>query len=278
VQSGFLTVAEALRQGTQILTDNAVNPARFTAELLLMHALQKDRVYLFTHALDPLSELSWIHYGRYLHERGQGKPVQYILGKQEFFYRDFHVQPGVLIPRPETEHLIEFILELPRPIGRIADAGCGSGVIAVTLACELKQTVFAVDRSPIALRVTAGNANAHNADVILYQGNWLSALTPRSMDLIVANPPYIALGDKPGLQREVRDHEPEMALFAGADGNEAYRILEPQARQILKPGGRIVLEIGNPNAAEIFKDWANIQIFPDLSGRACVLTAITDSP
>lgn len=272
--TGFLTIAEALRQGTEILSRAGVDPARFTAELLLMHALQKDRVYLFTHALEPLTELAWIHYGRYLHERSQGKPVQYILGKQEFFYREFHVEPGVLIPRHETEHLIEFILDLPRPIGRILDAGCGSGAIAVTLAAELRQMIFAVDRSPIALRVSQENARRHQANVRFYQGDWLSALPPQSMDLLVSNPPYIALSDKPGLQREVRDYEPELALFAGEDGNAAYRILEPQARQVLKPGGRIVLEIGNPNAAEIFAGWRDIRTFPDLSGRPCVLTAV----
>lgn len=272
--TAFLSVAEALRQGTKILADAGVDPARFTAELLLMHALQQDRVYLFTHALDPLSELAWIHYGRYLHQRSEGRPVQYILGKQEFYYRDFHVEPGVLIPRHETEHLIEFILELARPIGRIADAGCGSGAIAVTLALELKQTVFAVDRSAVALRVSQGNAKRHGADVRFYQGDWLSALAPGSLDLLVSNPPYIALTDKPGLQREVRDYEPDLALFAGQDGNDAYRILEPQARQVLKPGGRIVLEIGNPNAAELFAGWKDVRILPDLSGRPCVLTAV----
>jgi release factor glutamine methyltransferase len=274
VATGFLTIAEALRQGTEILSKAAVDPARFTAELLLMHALQKDRVYLFTHALDPLTELAWIHYGRYLHERSQGKPVQYILGKQEFFYRDFHVEPGVLIPRHETEHLIEFILDLHHPIGRILDAGCGSGAIAVTLAAELKQTVIAVDRSPIALRVSRSNAERHGANVHFYQGDWLSAVAPQSLDLLVSNPPYIALTDKAGLQREVRDYEPELALFAGEDGNAAYRILEPQARQVLKSGGRIVLEIGNPNAAELFEAWHDVRILPDLSGRACVLTAV----
>jgi release factor glutamine methyltransferase len=274
VATGFLTIAEALRQGTEILSKASVDPARFTAELLLMHALQKDRVYLFTHALDPLTELAWIHYGRYLHERSQGKPVQYILGKQEFFYRDFHVEPGVLIPRHETEHLIEFILDLPRPIGRILDAGCGSGAIAVTLAAELKRQILAVDRSPIALRVSRGNAERHGANVHFYQGDWLSAVAPQSLDLLVSNPPYIALTDKAGLQREVRDYEPELALFAGQDGNAAYRILEPQARQVLKPGGRIVLEIGNPNAADLFAAWHDVRILPDLSGRACVLTAV----
>jgi release factor glutamine methyltransferase len=261
-------------QGIKLLTDEKVDPPRLTAELLLMHALRKERVFLFSHSGDPLPELAWIHYGRYLHERISGKPLQYITGKQEFYTRDFKVQPGVLIPRPETEHLIELILNLPKPIGTIADAGVGSGAICVTLAAELRQPVIGLDKSPIALTVAAENAKRHNATVNLIQSDWLSALKPKSLDLLVSNPPYIALTDKPTLQREVRDHEPDLALFAGNDGQDAYRILEVQAREVLKPGGRIVLEIGNLATKEIFENWQDIQIQNDLAGRPCLLTAI----
>ncbi len=261
-------------QGIKLLTDEKVDPPRLTAELLLMHALRKERVFLFSHSGDPLPELAWIHYGRYLHERIAGKPVQYIIGKQEFYARDFRVQPGVLIPRPETEHLIEFILELPRPIGTIADAGVGSGAICVTLAAELRQPVIGIDLSPVALAVARTNAATHKADVRFMHSNWLSALRPRSLDLLVSNPPYIALTAKPTLQREVRDHEPELALFAGEDGQDCYRILERQAREVLKPGGRIVLEIGNLATRDIFAGWRDITIHNDLAGRPAMLAAV----
>jgi len=261
-------------QGIKLLTDEKVDPPRLTAELLLMHALRKERVFLFSHSGDPLPELAWIHYGRYLHERIKGKPVQYILGKQEFYGRDFKVQPGVLIPRPETEHLIERILALPKPIGTIADAGVGSGAICVTLAAELKQPIIGIDLSPTAIEIATINARKHKALVLFLRSNWLTAIRPASLDLLVSNPPYIALTDKPTLQREVRDHEPELALFAGEDGQDAYRILEQQAREALKPNGRIVLEIGNLETREIFANWRDIEIQDDLSGRPCLLTAV----
>lgn len=269
-----LTIGQALMQGIKLLTDEKVDPPRLTAELLLMHALRKERVFLFSHSGDPLPELAWIHYGRYLHERIAGKPVQYIIGKQQFYARDFYVEPGVLIPRPETEHLIEFIVNLPRPVGTIADAGVGSGAICVTLAAELRQTIFGIDLSAHAIGVARRNAATHKASVEFMQSNWLSALRPQSLDLLVSNPPYIALTDKPTLQREVRDHEPELALFAGEDGQAAYRILEQQARTVLKPGGRIVLEIGNLVSRDIFADWRDIHVENDLAGRPCLLAAV----
>ncbi|MFN9429405.1 MAG: peptide chain release factor N(5)-glutamine methyltransferase [Acidobacteriota bacterium] len=269
-----LTIGQALRQGIKILTEARIEPPRLTAELLLMHALQKERVFLFSHSNDTLSELAWIHYGRYLHERIAGKPVQYITGRQEFFTRDFKVAPGVLIPRPETEHLIELILALPQPLGSIADAGAGSGAICVTLAAELRRPVIAIDLSAQALAIARQNAASHKAPVHFLQSHWLSALRPASLDLLVSNPPYIALTSQPILQREVRDHEPALALFAGPDGLDAYRILASQARDVLKPGARIVLEIGSLAARDLFADWLSREIRNDLAGRPCLLTAL----
>ncbi len=268
-----MKIGEALMQGIALLKSNGIEPPRLTAELLLCHALQKPKIYLFSHSGDELTELAWIHYGRYLHERISGKPLQYITGVQEFYMRDFHVRPGVLIPRPETEHLVEFILSLPRPLGKILDAGVGSGAICVTLAAELGQTVFGVDREEIPLQVTRQNATKHNAPIELWQGDWLSAVRPSSIDIFVSNPPYIATTAKPTLQREVRDHEPDRALFAGLDGMDAYRILEAQARQVLKPGGIIALEIGDASTQEIFESWDNLKLTNDLAGRPCLLTA-----
>jgi release factor glutamine methyltransferase len=261
-------------QGIALLKENSVEPPRLTAELLLCHALQRPKIYLFAHSGDPLSELAWIHYGRYLHERIAGRPLQYITGRQEFYMRDFEVRPGVLIPRPETEHLVEFVLSLPRPLGRVLDAGAGSGAICVTLAAELGQSVLGVDREETPLQVTRSNAARHQARVPLWQGDWLTAVRPRSVDVLVSNPPYIALTAKPALQREVRDHEPARALFAGEDGMDAYRILEGQARRVLKPGGIIALEIGDAATRDIFQAWDNLKLSDDLAGRPCLLTAV----
>ena len=170
--------------------------------------------------------------------------------------------------------MIELILNLPKPIGTIADAGVGSGAICVTLAAELRQPIIGLDKSPIALATTSDNAARHQANVQLIQSDWLSALRPKSLDLLVSNPPYIAETDKPTLQREVRDHEPALALFAGADGLDAYRILAQQAKEVLRPGGRIVLEIGSLAARDLFAGWSDIQIQNDLAGRPCLLTAV----
>jgi release factor glutamine methyltransferase len=268
-----LTIGQALMQGIQFLTEHSVTPPRLTAELLLMHALGRDRTFLFTHSGDALSELAWIHYGRYLHQRSQGVPLQYITHRQEFYGRDFYVAPGVLIPRPETEHLIERVLALPRPVGVVVDAGCGSGAIAVTLALELGVRVVAVDRYATPLAITRRNADAHGARVELFEGDWLSAVRPGSVDLLVSNPPYIAETDKPTLQVEVREHEPEAALFAGSDGMDAYRVLIEQARRVLKPGGRVVFEIGSEEVRGLLDGFAEVEVLPDLAGRPCVVTA-----
>src|SRR5579862_7855393 len=124
-----MTIQTALLQGTKLLEDEAVMAPRLTAEVLLMHALHRDRSYLYAHSDDELTEIAWIHYGRYLHERMKGKPTQYITGRQEFYGRDFRVTPDVLIPRPETEHLVE--AALPHARGGVLDIGTGSGAIAV---------------------------------------------------------------------------------------------------------------------------------------------------
>src|SRR5580700_10680516 len=146
-----MTVQTALLQGTKLLEDGAVIAPRLTAEVLLMHALQHDRAYLYAHSDDELTEVAWIHYGRYLHERLKGKPTQYITGRQEFYGRDFRVTPDVLIPRPETEHLVEAAIAHIHPRDLVVDVGTGSGAIAVTLALETPAHVFATDISTAAL-------------------------------------------------------------------------------------------------------------------------------
>jgi release factor glutamine methyltransferase len=178
---------------------------------LLAHALRKDRVYLFGHSTDGLSELGWIHFGRYLHQRMAGRPTQYITKKQEFFGRDFAVSPDVLIPRAETEHLVSAALVRVRAGDRVVDVGCGSGAIAVSIALESRADVWAVDISLGALRVASGNAKKLGAMVQFAAGDLLACVAPASFDMVVSNPPYVGLQEADGMQREVRDFEPHIA-------------------------------------------------------------------
>jgi len=153
-----MDVRTALLQGTGLLDDASIPVPRLTAEVLLAHAMRRDRVYLFAHPEQELAEVEWLHYGRYLHERLKGKPTQYITRRQEFYGRDFRVTPDVLIPRPETEHVVEAALKIPAK--RIVDVGTGSGAIAITLAIETGAEVFATDISAAAIAVASANAGS----------------------------------------------------------------------------------------------------------------------
>src|ERR1700689_2361500 len=152
-----MTILTALLQGTKLLEEEAIAASRLTAEVLLTHALQRERSYLYAHPEEELSEIAWIHYGRYLHERLRGKPTQYITGRQEFYGREFRVTSDVLIPRPETEHVVETALRLAGGASRILDVGCGSGNLAVTLRLETGAAAWASDISQAALGVAARN-------------------------------------------------------------------------------------------------------------------------
>src|SRR5580658_10698309 len=198
-----MTVRTALLQGTKLLDDANVGVARLTAEVFLAHALRRDRTYLFGHPEHELSELEWLHYGRYLHERMQGKPTQYITGRQEFYGRDFRVTPDVLIPRPETEHLVEAAIARIHSHDLVADVGTGSGAIAITLALETHAHVFATDISTPALCVARINAQQLSAPVGFLACDLVAAFRDRSINVLVSNPPYVPRTDHPNLQREV---------------------------------------------------------------------------
>jgi release factor glutamine methyltransferase len=244
---------------------------------LLAHALQRERVWLFGHSTDELTELAWIHYGRYLHQRVAGKPTQYITKKQEFYGRDFRVSPDVLIPRPETEFLVSAALERLRPGDRVVDIGCGSGAIAVTLALECRTSVWASDVSPAALRVAAGNSKSLGADVQFVAADLASAFAPHTFDMIVSNPPYVGLHEADGLQREVRDHEPHVALFGGQSGHEMYARIIDQAPHVLRPSGWLLFELGWKSLEAVTSmladGWSNVKTVDDLSGIPRVLAA-----
>lgn len=273
-----IDVKTALLQGTRLLDQAHVPAPRLTAEVLLCHAIHQQRTYLYSHPEAPLTELHWIHYGRYLHERMQGKPTQYITHEQEFYGRPFHVTPAVLIPRPETEHLIETALKLAPAARRVLDIGTGSGAIAVTLALELGHaTVTATDISAAALEIARQNAAANQARVTFLHCDLGAAVASQSMDLVASNPPYVPLEDKSTIQVEVRDHEPEVALYGGLKGTEIYERLIPDAARILMPGGWLIMELGYRSLdsvrAMLGSQWSNIQVTADLAGWPRVIAA-----
>jgi release factor glutamine methyltransferase len=276
-----MTVLTALLQGTKLLEEEAISAPRLTAEVLLTHALQRERSYLYAHPEEELSELAWIHYGRYLHERMKGKPTQYITGHQEFYGRDFRVTSDVLIPRPETEHLLEAavarITSHDGPHDLVVDVGTGSGAIAITLALETSAHVFATDISTAALCVAQSNAQRLSARVAFLACDLVDALRNRSVNVVVSNPPYVPRTDEPGLQREVRDYEPHVALFAGPTGLEVYERLIAEAARVVRPHGWLLLELGYNSLdsvrAMLEHGWSDIDVIPDLAGFPRVLAA-----
>jgi len=252
--------------------------------VLLLHAAGCDRTFLRAHPEHELTDLQQLHYARYLHERLQGRPTQYITGRQEFWGLEFRVNPSVLIPRPETEHVVEIaecrlkIADCKSP--RIVDCGAGSGCIAIALAHDFQAAqVLAGDISADALRTAFENARRLGvADrVHFFQGDLLACLPDACVDLVVSNPPYVASNDAATLQREVREHEPHQALFAGEDGLATYRRLIPEAARVLRPGAWLVLELGY-NVGEQVRAmfagaWDSLQIDKDLAGIDRVLSA-----
>jgi release factor glutamine methyltransferase len=272
-----MTILTALLQGTQLLQDEAISAPRLTAEVLLTHALHRERSYLYAHPEEELSEVGWIHYGRYLHERLKGKPTQYITGHQEFYGRDFRVTSDVLIPRPETEHLVEAAITRIQPRDLVVDVGTGSGAIASTLSLETTAHVFATDISTSALNVAQANALHLSAHVSFLACDLVDALCDRSINVVVSNPPYVPRTDQPTLQREVRDYEPHVALFAGPTGLEIYERLIGAAARVLRPHGWLLLELGynslDPVRAMLETAWTDIDVIPDLAGFPRVIAA-----
>lgn len=273
-----ITLRDALLEGVRALDEARIPAARLTAEVLLCHAVHCERVYLYAHPEQKLTELHWIHYGRYLHERLQGKPTQYITRQQEFYGRPFLVSPAVLIPRPETEHVVETVLKLAPDAKRVVDIGTGSGAIAVTLALELKRArLWATDISNAALAVARENARSNNAQVEFIESDLGAAIRSGSMDVVVSNPPYVPLDDKSTIQVEVRDYEPEVALYGGPSGTEIYQRLIPDAARILVPDGWLIMELGyrSLDAVRAMLDyrWRNVELTTDLAGLPRVIAA-----
>ena len=271
-----MTLREALSvAAAQLASNEHLRPtATRDAELLLLHTLRIPRTTLIAHPGNELNASQRTAYENSIARRLRHEPVQYITGQQEFYGLTLKVTPAVLIPRPETEHLVEAVLKLlpaDQPL-RIADIGTGSGAIAIALAIHLPQaTITALDVSAEALAIATANAREHKvADRINFlQSDLLSALDrgAEAFDAIVSNPPYVAETDRDTLHPQVRDHEPATALFAGETGLDIYRRLIPQAHTALKPNGLLALEIGHDQqnaVAALLQTWHNLSFVNDL--------------
>jgi release factor glutamine methyltransferase len=295
-----IDIRSALKWGMAQLREAEVPSHTLATEVLLMHALGRDRAWMYSHHEEPVDDAALQKYFALIARRAAGEPTQYLTGHQEFWGLDFVVTPAVLIPRPETEHVMEVALArlgerglkihmdtgLPRGTLHVADIGTGSGCLAVALAYELPHAeVLATDISATALEVAQRNAIANKvAERIRFVEADLFPPTPESLapsfDLIVSNPPYIADSEAATLQREVRDHEPHSALFAGPTGVEVYVRLVEQAAVQLRDKGILVLELGHDSAErvrELFDAspfmWTNVGITIDLAGIPRVIAA-----
>jgi release factor glutamine methyltransferase len=266
------SIAEVLREASQMLEHAGVPEARREAGSLLSFVIGKDRTFLISHAEDVLNDDQVDQYRGVVERRAAGEPLQYITGVQDFFGREFRVTPDVLIPRPETELLVEAVLEVDRAASLICDVGTGSGCIAITLLCELNNArAIGLDKSPAALEVAKFNAEklsvADRAEFVV--SDCFDSLEPRDFDLIVSNPPYVSAGVLAGLQREVRDHEPLVALSPGPDGLSIIRRLIQEAPAFLKQHGHLIMEIGfdQGEAVQQLIDanvWELLELRPDL--------------
>jgi len=287
-------VRSALKQGLAQLRAAQVPSFTLAAELLLLHVLDRDRTWLYAHPEEQLSAAESERFFALIARRANGEPTQHLTGKQEFWGLEFEVTPDVLIPRPETEHLIEVALDrlalrelragrkqtLTGAGLQIADIGTGSGCIAIALARDLPAaTIYATDISSAALAVAKRNADRHSVSghIHFVECNLLDIATPE-FDLIASNPPYVGRREAETLAREVRDHEPEIALYGGEEGYELYADLITQAAAHLKTGGLLVLELGHNSlpAVQPLLDaptWTNVAVTNDLAGIPRVIAA-----
>jgi release factor glutamine methyltransferase len=271
-----MTVREALNEATALLSQNEQlrETASRDAELLLLKMVGISRVGLLTHPERIMTDAEVVQFRQAIARRKENEPIQYITGTQEFFGLAMEVTPAVLIPRPETELLVETVLEMlpaDRPL-RIADIGTGSGAIAIAVTKHLPlATMTALDLSTEALTIASRNAETHNvADRIRFlHSDLLAAVAGESFDAILSNPPYIPTSDLESLHPEVRNHEPHSALFAGPDGMDLYARLIPGAHEALVPGGLLALEIGYGQLEAIenlLSGWKDVTHRKDLQG------------
>lgn len=288
-----ISIAEAIHEGAGILKAAGLPEARREAGSLLGYVLDRDRTFIIGHSEQPTTREQLQIFRELVLRRAAGEPLQYITTRQSFFGLDFEVAKGVLIPRPETELLVETalgLLENSKTAPAICDMGTGSGCIAITLLHEHPAAhAAAIDISAAALEVARRNAIRHSVSerLTFVTSDCFSALSPNnwSFDLIASNPPYIAEAALAGLQREVRDHEPREALAGGPDGLTVVRRLLAESGAFLREGGHLLIEIGFDQALDVEKmidrqAWKSAGIQQDLQGipRLVVLEKVTSQP
>jgi len=270
------SISDLLREASQALRDAGVPEARREAGSLLSHVIGKDRTFLISHAEDIVAGDDLARFREAVARRASGEPLQYITGVQDFYGREFRVTTDVLIPRPETELLVEAALEViaHKPAPLICDVGTGSGCIAITLVCERTDArAVAVDVSAPALAVAEDNSRRHGvSDRMRFTiSDCFESVDRTAFDLVVSNPPYVAAAALSGLQREVRDHEPLVALSSGVDGLDVIRRLLRDAPAFLKTDGYLIMEIGFDQGEKVQRLinenlWRLDEIRPDLQG------------
>jgi release factor glutamine methyltransferase len=271
-----VSIAEALKDAARALDHAGVADARREASLLLSHIIARDRTFLISHAEDRIDDRELRDFAAAIARRAAGEPAQYITGVQDFYGRSFRVTTDVLIPRPETELLVEAALQVMHADAVVCDMGTGSGCIAITLLCERTDArAMGLDVSAAALLVARENANNQSVQdrLDLIVSDCFAQLDPATeqFDLIVSNPPYVSAAALPGLQREVRDFEPLVALTAGQDGLGVIRRLLTEAPEFLRSHGHLMMEIGFDQGERV-RDlinpavWTLKNILPDLQG------------
>lgn len=279
-------IKDLLEWTTRYFLDRGISESRLEAEILLARVLEKDRVYLYANYEAPVNAVERSTYKDFIRRRISGEPIAYITGHKEFMSLDFKVCPEVLIPRPDTELLVETAIKLARAdnLARIIDVGTGSGAIAVSLAYYLKDAViYASDISAQALNIARENASLHKVDINFQEGSLLETFLDKlaedsspDFDMIVANLPYVPAAQREFLDPQVKDFEPHLALFAGGDGLDLYRQLIPQAYRLLKEGAHLLFEIDPRQAASIpaiMNGFTDIQILKDGAGRERLVQA-----
>lgn len=279
-----MLLKEALNSAIAKLTAAQVGSPRMNAETLLMFVLDCDRAHLFAHPERELTPQEDIRYQAAISQRASGVPAQYITGHQEFWGMDLIVSPAVLIPRPETEHVVEAALDWARNGNhthpRILDVGTGSGCIALALAQELPQAeIHATDISLSALEIARANAArcGFESRIHFHQTDLLHGFELGTFDLIVSNPPYVGESEEDRVQLEVRKYEPRNAVFAGPTGLEVIERLIPQSHAVLTPGGFLIMEISGTiveGVKRLLTGWSDLRVLDDLQGIPRVVTVI----
>ncbi|MBZ5522657.1 MAG: peptide chain release factor N(5)-glutamine methyltransferase [Acidobacteriia bacterium] len=279
----MMTLKQVTDAAVDFFQDNEVPSPRLNAELLLMFILGCDRSYLYAHPERQLKPEEDARYREVVRERASGCPTQYITGHQEFWGLDLIVSPSVLIPRPETEHVVETTVELVRlrdpeqPL-RMIDVGTGSGCIALALASEFpKAEIHASDLSDEALEIARINAARLRLDQVQFRkSNLLGAYPGEHFDFVISNPPYVGESEADKVQKQVKDFEPHMAVFSGLEGMDIYKRLVPQAEEAVNSGGWLVMEIGfsaEARVKELLVGWAEVITTADLQGIPRVVAA-----